>query len=192
MPTPNEKLAESLDALSALQQEGRRVFRSEDLSRVNRERLLTNGFLQEVMKGWLISSSPSARDGDSTPWYASFWEFCARYCNERFGDEWHLSPEQSLLLHGERTVIPDQVVINSPKGTNNTIKLLFGTSLYDLKVGGDAAQSRTCDGQGRTAPFLSGGFAGEGGGILLRSQPDRVAGGSREPAETPPTYSGFC
>jgi hypothetical protein len=134
MPTPNEKLAESLDALSALQQEGRRVFRSEDLSRVNRERLLTNGFLQEVMKGWLISSSPSARDGDSTPWYASFWEFCARYCNERFADEWHLSPDQSLLLHGERTVIPDQVVISSPKGTNNTIKLLFGTSLYDLKV----------------------------------------------------------
>ena len=86
------------------------------------------------MKGWLISSSPSAREGDSTPWYASFWEFCARYCNERFGDEWHLSPEQSLLLHGERTVIPAQVVVNSPKGTNNTIKLLFGTSLYDLKV----------------------------------------------------------
>ncbi len=132
MPTPNEKLAESLDALSALQQEGRRVFRSEDLSRINRERLLTNGFLQEVMKGWLISSSPSARDGDSTPWYASFWEFCARYCHERFGYEWHLSPEQSLLLHGERTVIPDQVVINSPRGTNNTIRLLFGT--HDQRV----------------------------------------------------------
>ncbi len=82
----------------------------------------------------MISSSPSARDGDSTPWYASFWEFCARYCNDRFGEEWYLSPEQSLLLHGERTVIPAQVVVNSPKGTNNTIKLLFGTSLYDLKV----------------------------------------------------------
>ena len=133
MATPNEKLAESLDALKALQEGGRRVFRSDDLSRVHRERLVANGFLQEVMKGWLISSSPSARDGDSTPWYASFWEFCARYCNERFGEEWHLSPEQSLLLHGEKTVIPDQVVVNSPKGTNNTINLLFGTSLYDLK-----------------------------------------------------------
>ena len=134
MATPNEKLAESLDVLKALQQGGRRVFRSDDLSRVHRERLVANGFLQEVMKGWLISSSPSARAGDSTPWYASFWEFCARYCNDRFGEEWHLSPEQSLLLHGERTVIPDQVVVNSPKGTNNAIELLFGTSLYDLKV----------------------------------------------------------
>ena len=100
MAAPNEKLAESLDVLKALQQGGKRVFRSDDLSRVHRERLVANGFLQEVMKGWLISSRPSARAGDSTPWYASFWEFCARYCDSRFGEEWHLSPKQSLLLHG--------------------------------------------------------------------------------------------
>ena len=133
MPKPNEKLAESLAALQELQEGGRRVFRSDDLSRTHRERLLRNGFLQEVMKGWLISSSPSARAGDSTPWYASFWKFCGRYCNDRFGEEWHLSPEQSVLLHAENTVIPTQVVVYSPKGTNHTMDLLFGTSLYDLK-----------------------------------------------------------
>src|SRR5208282_874314 len=133
MATPNKKLAESLDALKKLQEGGSRVFRSEELSRVHRERLVASGFLKEVMKGWLISASPSAREGDSTPWYASFWEFCARYCNERFGNDWHLSPEQSLLLHGEKTVIPEQVVVYSPKGTNNIVDLLFGTSIYDLK-----------------------------------------------------------
>src|SRR5256886_17142356 len=101
MPSPNEKLAESLDALKELQRGNRRVFRSDDLSRVHRERLMENGFLQEVMKGWLISSSPDAQAGESTPWHASFWEFCARYCDERFGEQWHLSPEQSLFLHGE-------------------------------------------------------------------------------------------
>jgi fido (protein-threonine AMPylation protein) len=133
MPKPNEKLAESLTALQELQKGGRRVFRSNELSRAHRERLLRNDFIQEVMKGWLICSSPSAREDDSTPWYASFWEFCARYCNERFGDEWHLSPEQSLLLQAENTVIPRQLVIYTPRGTNNTVDLLFGTSLYDLK-----------------------------------------------------------
>ncbi|MBZ5725819.1 MAG: Fic family protein [Acidobacteriia bacterium] len=133
MPTPNEKLAASLTALRDLQQAGRRVFQSQELSRTDRERLLQNGFLQEVMKGWLISSGPGARDGDSTPWYASFWEFCARYCGERFGDEWYLSPEQSLLLDAENTVIPAQVIIYTPKGANNKVTLLFGTSLYDLK-----------------------------------------------------------
>ena len=133
MPKPNEKLAESLAALQELQKGGRRVFRSRELSRTHRERLLRNGFLREVMKGWLMSSSPSAREGDSTPWYASFWEFCASYCQDRFDDAWHLSPEQSLLLHAQNTVIPTQVVVYSPKGTNHTMNLLFGTSLYDLK-----------------------------------------------------------
>jgi len=134
MPSPSEKLAESLEVLKELQQGNRRVFRSDDLSRVHRERLVENGFLQEVMKGWLISSSPDTQSGESTPWHASFWEFCARYCDERFGEQWHLSPEQSLFLHGERTVIPDQLVVHSPKATNNDIQLLFGTTLYDLKV----------------------------------------------------------
>ena len=134
MAAPNEKLAESLDVLKALQAGGRRVFRSDDLSRVHRERLVENGFLQEVMKGWLISASPGARAGDSTPWYASFWEFCALYSAERFGDKWHLSAEESLWLHGEKTVVPEQIVVCSPKGSNHLINLLYGTSLYDLKV----------------------------------------------------------
>lgn len=133
MASPNEKLALSLIALQELQSDGRRVFQSKEFSRVHRERLLKNGFLQEVMKGWVISSSPSTSQGDSTPWYASFWEFCARYCNDRFQEEWHLSPEQSIFLHAENTVIPNQVIVYSPRGTNNTVQLLFGTSVYDLK-----------------------------------------------------------
>src|SRR6266851_5329638 len=68
MPSPNEKLAESLDVLEALQQGNRRVFRSDDLSRVHRERLVESSFLQEVMKGWLISSSPDSEAGERTLW----------------------------------------------------------------------------------------------------------------------------
>ena len=133
MAKPNEKLAASLAQLKKLQQGGRRGFRSSELSRVHRERLLRNGFLREVMKGWLISSSPDADPGDSTSWFASFWEFCVSYCTARFGEAWHLSPEQSLLLHAESTAIPRQIVIYTPKGGNNKVELLFGTSLYNLK-----------------------------------------------------------
>ena len=133
MSKPNEKLAESLSALHALQKGGRRVFESKELTRTYRERLLRNGFLQEVMKGWLISSGPNARQGDSTPWFASFWEFCACYCNNRFGSQWHLSPEQSLLLQAENMLIPAQAVVYTPGGANHALRLPFGTSLYDLK-----------------------------------------------------------
>ena len=133
MAKPNEKLAASMEKLKNLQKGGRRVFRSIEFTRIHRERLLRNGFLQEVMKGWLISSIPDANPGDTTSWSASFWEFCVSYCTARFGEAWHLSPEQSLLLHAESTVIPRQIIIYTPKGANNTVELLFGTSLHDLK-----------------------------------------------------------
>jgi fido (protein-threonine AMPylation protein) len=133
MPKLHEKLAESLAELEKLQAGGKRVFRSTELSRIHRERLLHAGFLQQVVRGWLIASSPGTVPGESTPWFASFWEFCARYCGGRFSTDWHVSPEQSLLIQAENTVIPPQVIIYSPKGSNNTIDLLFGTSLYDLK-----------------------------------------------------------
>ncbi len=133
MATLHQKLATSLEKLHKLQGGGLHVFRSKEFPRVDRERLLAQGFLREVIKGWVISTSPEAAPGDTTRWFASFWEFCASYCEFRFGKNWHLSPEQSLLLHAEDTVIPKQVIVYSPKGTNNTISLLFDTSLYDLK-----------------------------------------------------------
>ena len=133
MALPNEKLAASLARLEELQKKGRRVFRSSELTRTHRERLIKIGFLCEVMKGWLISSRPDVHPNDTTPWFASFWEFCALYCTVRFGKAWHLSPEQSLLLHAENTIIPQQVIVCSPSGMNNTVNLLFNTSLYDLK-----------------------------------------------------------
>ena len=133
MSTPHEKLAESLAELEQLQAGGRHVFRSAELSRVHRERLLHAGFIQQVVRGWLISSSPGTAPGETAPWFASFWEFCARYCEARFATDWHLSAEQSLLIQAENAVVPPQVIIYSPKGSNNTTALLFGTSLYDLK-----------------------------------------------------------
>ena len=100
MLAPNEKLAASLAVLEGLQQGGRRIFKTSEISRYHRERLHRQGFLQPVMKGWWMSSSPGALSGDTTPWYSSFWEFCARYCTDRFGEKWHLSPGQSLLIQG--------------------------------------------------------------------------------------------
>ena len=133
MATPNEKLAASLNQLRRLQRGGRRVFRSSELSRIHRERLLGNGFLLEVLKGWLISSNPNADPGDTTSWFATCWEFCEAYCTTRFGHDWYISPEQSVMIHAESTVIPRQIIIHSSKGTNNTLELPFGSSLFDLK-----------------------------------------------------------
>lgn len=134
MPSSNEKLATALEELRLLQESGARVFASGELSRTARERLVKHGFLLEVIRGWLMSASPATARGDATPWFASFWEFCRRYCEERFGSEWHLSPEQSLLLRAENTSIPKQVIVHSPNAGNNRVDLPFGTSLFALRV----------------------------------------------------------
>jgi len=72
MASPHEKLAESLDALRALQDRGAIAVRSGDLTRTHQERLVKNGFLQKVMKGWYIPDRPDEATGESTAWYASF------------------------------------------------------------------------------------------------------------------------
>jgi hypothetical protein len=92
MATPQQKLADSLEALEALQARGIVAVRSSDLSRTHRERLLKRGFLQEVMKGWYIASRNDEARDDSTAWYASFWDFCAAYLAARFRKDWSLSP----------------------------------------------------------------------------------------------------
>ena len=136
MPTPQEKLAESLSRLKELQDAGRVAIRAKDLPRTHRERLSQNGFLQEVLKGWYIASSPSDSVGETTPWYSSFWSFCGDYLRERFGDEWCLSPEQSILIHCGNRAVPQQLQVRSPRAGNKPTSLLHGTSILDMRLKG--------------------------------------------------------
>lgn len=134
MPTPQEKLAESLAILKQIQDSGRVAIRSKDLPRTHRERLMKNGFLQEVMKGWYVTKSPTEPDGGTTPWYASFWSFCADYFNERFDSDWCLSPEQSISVHVGNRTVPQQLQVRSPKAGNKPTMLLHGTSVFDARL----------------------------------------------------------
>ena len=134
MPKPHERLASALEALKGLQEGGLQGIPGPKLSRADREALLRAGFLKEVIRGWYIPRRPDEADGDSTAWYASMREFIADYAQERFGDRWHVNPEQSVLLRsGERT-IPKQVQIWASEGTNQTVELLHGCSLFIYKA----------------------------------------------------------
>jgi len=85
------------------------------------------------MKGWYISSRPDALAGESTAWYASFWDFCASYLNGRFSTDWCLSPEQSLLLRAGNRTVPPQLLVRSPKGDNKITGLPHDTSLLTVR-----------------------------------------------------------
>jgi hypothetical protein len=135
MASPAENLAKSLEKLDSLQQRGVIAVRSRDLTRTHRERLVKNGFLQQVMKGWYIPASPNDQPGDTSAWYANFWGFCAAYFEHRFGTKWSLPADRSLLLlTGSRTV-PQQIAVHAEGAGNTRIDLIHGTSLVELRVG---------------------------------------------------------
>ena len=143
MAAPSQKLARSLEELQKLQtSDGAAAIRARDLSRTHRERLVANGFLQEVIKGWFIPSRPDEITGESTAWYASFWRFCCAYLKERFKTEWCLSPEQSLSLHAGNWTVPRQLMVRSPEAHNNVTKLPHGTSLLEIRAALPGASDR--------------------------------------------------
>lgn len=121
MAKPAEKLAVSLDLLRKLQEAGLVAIKASMLSRTHRERLLANGFIKEVFKGWYMLSPPDEHPGDSTSWYHSYWLFCAQFLSDKYHETWCISPEQSLLLHAGNWTVPAQLVIRSPQATQEVI-----------------------------------------------------------------------
>ncbi|WP_407496994.1 Fic family protein [Pseudooceanicola sp. MF1-13] len=123
-----------MEELETLQSGGSIAIRSKDMSRTHRERLLKAGFLKEVMKGWYIPSRPDENAGESTAWYTSFWGFCAQYLSDRFGTDWSLSPEQSLIIHAGNTTVPAQLLVRAVKGGNSKTDLPHNTSLFETRA----------------------------------------------------------
>lgn len=60
MASAQQLMAESLEQLHILQKQNPNLVLkgTEELSRIHLKRLLDNGWLQEVMKGWYIPSRP--------------------------------------------------------------------------------------------------------------------------------------
>lgn len=130
MAAPHEKLAQSLAELAKLQDQGARVIRSSQLSRTHKERLMKSGFLEEVFKGWYLPSRPGEPLGSTSAWFAGMRNFISGYCDDRFSADWHLSPEQSLLLHSGERALPLQLQIWTKVGHNQLVPLPHGCSLF--------------------------------------------------------------
>lgn len=89
-------LADALEDLHELQDQGHLVFKAGELPAPRMRLLKKQGYVQPIMKGWYHLSDPASRPGDTTPWTMAYWSFIRRYCDERFGEDWVLSPEASL------------------------------------------------------------------------------------------------
>jgi len=126
------ELADALDR--ALADNDRGIVRSSDLSRGERERLVRGGYLGEVFKGWYFLTKPSDEAGQSTAWYAVFWDFLAVYLRESCGDRYCLSAVSSLDVHLEHGTVPKQVIVMTARGGNRLQNLPFDTSVLIYKA----------------------------------------------------------
>lgn len=131
MTNATEQLATSLALLRNAAKDG--IIKSSELNRGDRERLQKHGFLEEVIKGWLIVTDPKVPKGSTISWYVSFWPFIRRYLTDRFGNDYCLSPEASLRLHTGPTVIPQQLIVITRKKGVQRIELPHSTSLLLYK-----------------------------------------------------------
>ena len=133
MASLQEKLAESMNVLKEYQDKNENLIirGPQVLGETHTKRLIQNGYLQPVIKGWYMPSFPGS-EGDTTVWYASYWPFIVTYANSRFGKEWCLTPEESLNFYAGETVVPSQLIIRAKKGSNNILNLKFGDSLLDI------------------------------------------------------------
>ena len=135
MASIQEKLAESLKVLKDFQDthESMIIKGYQVLGVTHTKRLIQEGYLQQIIKGWYMPSFPGS-EGDSTVWYASYWQFVVAYANSRFGQEWCLSAEESLSFYAGETVVPSQLIIRAEKASNNIIQLKFSDSMLDISA----------------------------------------------------------
>lgn len=134
MATPRERFVEALKFLQELQEKGIVGIHTDDMpNRKYREILSKNGFIREVAKGWYITTSPEEKDGETTAWYSSYWDFVAIFLERKYGDNWCLSADQSLLLHAANQSVPQQLLVRSPQGNNNPTPLPHNTSLFNIR-----------------------------------------------------------
>jgi hypothetical protein len=124
--TLRQKLARALAELHGVLGSDRGVVRGKQLTNANRVLLLESGYLREILKGWYFVSDPTAEAGDTTPFFANFWEYLARYLGERFAAGYCLTAEHSLLRHAQHTVIPKTVNVVLQANQSQVQALAFG------------------------------------------------------------------
>lgn len=131
----SQRLASDLRAAKRVSKKGS-VVKGIDLERKTRERLVLRGWLHEIMRGWYILAQPELPQHGGTYFYSAYWDFLSTYLADRFGEEYLLSPESSLLLHSEATTIPEQLVVLVPQ-QSQLIRLPHSTSLVIARTSAD-------------------------------------------------------
>jgi hypothetical protein len=125
--TLHTKLADALERARTIA--SKHVVKSAQLRRADRELLTERGYLCEICRGWYLLTQPIDKEGESTAWYAAFWDFLSVYLEGRFGTDYCLSAASSIDVHTGANVIPRQVIALTAQGGKMELPLPHNTSV---------------------------------------------------------------
>ena len=84
MATPKERFIEALTFLKDQQEKDIVGIHTDDIPNVKyRQLLVKNGFIREVSKGWYIATDPSEKEGETSAWFSSYWDFISQFLNKK-------------------------------------------------------------------------------------------------------------
>lgn len=126
-----QKIAEALERIHKKIEEkgGSHVLHTSEIDREDRELLKRTLWLEEISRGWYLVTRPDVPVGDSTPWYASFWDFLKTYLSHHHGSAYCINAEGSIGLHFGNLTIPKQVIVIAKKASGTPLALPYDTSL---------------------------------------------------------------
>lgn len=127
--TEQQKLTKALTELHQVLGSAQGVVRGKQIKNATRVLLLERGYLREILKGWYFVSDPLAESGDTTPFFANYWDYLASYLTERFGNDYCLTAEHSLLRQAHHNVVPKQVNVMLAVNQSQIQELAFGHSV---------------------------------------------------------------
>ena len=119
------------------------VLRTGKLPQRVREVLRDSGWLREIFKGYALLVEPSSKENDETLWQGNYWTFLSVYLQERFGNNYVLSPDNSLDVLTASNVLPKQVIAYATKGGQATTELPHNYSIFTSIVPASRMPSQT-------------------------------------------------
>lgn len=129
-----QRLAKSLAKLFEAAEDG--IFRSGALPRRDFERVSEAGYLLPIVKGWYCVTS-SLMPAGAELWQGRYWPFLRQYLSSRFGDQYRLGVESSLLVHAGLLRLPEEITVLTARADGNRLDMLHGCSLIAYKERGE-------------------------------------------------------
>ena len=125
-----QRVHEALERAQAIAEAKKsHIIYTKELSRMDRELLLRHRWLEEIIRGWYLLIRPDLPKGDSTAWYANFWDFLKCYLEHHYSREYCLSAKCSLDMHLGISTVPRQIIVMATKGSGTPVELPYETSL---------------------------------------------------------------